>query len=68
MSGKRGPNSEKFFPINGLVGNKLIWSLIIINSPTSKEGFMPPQALLTQRVFTPIAFIILTGNVTCCMV
>ena len=42
-------------------------SVIIITSPTLNSLFMPPAALLTNKVSTPNAFITRTGKVTCFM-
>ena len=63
MSGNLGPVG-KFLPRKGCCGNRLMWSVIIIRSPILKSGFMPPDALLTKRVFIPSSYIMRMGNVT----
>ncbi len=55
-----------FFPISGL-GIRLIWSVIIIRSPTEKEVLMPPEAFDTNRYSIPSSFMTRTGKVTCVM-
>lgn len=43
---------------------RLMWSLMIMMSPTLKSGQIPPEAFVTSTNSTPISLKILTGNVT----
>lgn len=43
---------------------RLMWSLMIMMSPTLKSGQIPPEAFVTSTDSTPINLKILIGNVT----
>ena len=64
MLGKRGPKRSSLGPKSGVCAMRLIWSRISMMSPTLKAGFMPPDALDTNSVRTPMYFMTYIGNTT----